>query len=177
MTWKPSWSRFLCTSSSPPARESFAVLRSRWFRAHSGVCGSYESQTAAAAEITDDSDGLVEAIADSTTTEITDDSNGREVAIANTTTAAIKGRRRISVRDGVYERLKETATHQGKPLTQVVNEAIEAYLKSTQEDYLILSKSKIGSTATTSDPPQLQDQALLTNQQQHYLGRVAVAGG
>jgi sulfite reductase (ferredoxin) len=94
----------------------------------------YESQSAAAAEITDDSDGLVEAIADSTTTEITDDSNGREVAIANTTTAASKGRRRVSVRDGVYERIKETATRQGKPLTQVVNEAIEAYLKNLAQE-------------------------------------------
>jgi sulfite reductase (ferredoxin) len=70
---------------------------------------SYQFQTASA-EITDDSDGLVEAIADSTTTESTDESNGREVAIANTTTAAGKGRRRISVRDGVYEQLKATAT-------------------------------------------------------------------
>jgi len=85
MTWlEPIFVYF--KQSRQPGKVSF--LRSRWFRAHSGVCGSYESQTAAA-EITDDSDGLVEAIADSTTTEITDDSNGREVAIANTTTAAI----------------------------------------------------------------------------------------
>jgi len=28
----------------------------------------------------------------------------------------------------------ETATHQGKPLTQVVNEAIEAYLKNLSQE-------------------------------------------
>lgn len=93
---------------------------------------NYQFQTASA-EITDESDGLVEAIADSTTTEITDESNGREVAIANTTTASGKGRRRISVQDGVYEQLKATATRQGKPLTQVVNEAIEAYLQAQSD--------------------------------------------
>ena len=87
-------------------------------------------QTTATSEITDDSDGLVEAMADSTTTEITDDSNGQVVAVGNTTTGASKARRRISVRDDIYEQLKETATRQGKPLTQMVNEAIEAYLKN-----------------------------------------------
>ena len=91
---------------------------------------AYELQTTATSEITDDSDGLVEAMADSTTTEITDDSNGQVVAVGNTTTGASKARRRISVRDDIYEQLKETATRQGKPLTQMVNEAIEAYLKN-----------------------------------------------
>jgi len=79
---------FVYFKQCQPGKGSFAIAlvssRIREFAA------KYESQTAAAAEITDDSDGLVEAIADSTTTEITDDSNGREVAIANTTTAAIK---------------------------------------------------------------------------------------
>lgn len=89
---------------------------------------NYESQNAGEAEITDDTDGLVEAIADSTTTEITDDSNGKVVALTNTTTAAGKVRRRITLQDQVYSRLKEAAAHQGKPMTQLVNEAIEAYL-------------------------------------------------
>jgi len=68
-------------SRQPESFGSFAIalVSRREFAA------KYESQTAAAAEITDDS-GSSGAIADSTTTEITDDSNGREVAIANTTT-------------------------------------------------------------------------------------------
>jgi sulfite reductase (ferredoxin) len=90
----------------------------------------YESQTTAEAEITDDRDGLVEAMADSTTAEVTDESNGKLVAIANTTTAAGKTRRRISLQDEVYERLKEAAARQGKPMTKLVSEAIEAYLKN-----------------------------------------------
>lgn len=89
---------------------------------------NYESQTAV--EITDDSDGLVEAMADSTTAEITDQSNGKVVAIANTTTAAGRSSHRISVRDEAYERLKKISLSQGKTLTQLVNEAIEAYLQN-----------------------------------------------
>jgi len=59
---------------------------------------------------------------------------------------------------------KETAT-QGKPLTQVVNEAIEAYLKNLSQEsnfrLAINPKSKIdGSTATTRSPSQLQDQKI-----------------
>jgi len=36
--------------------EGFEVLRSRWFRANPEFAASYEFQTAAEAEITDDSD-------------------------------------------------------------------------------------------------------------------------
>ncbi len=95
---------------------------------------NYESQTPAAVEeITDDSDGLVETMADSTTAEITDESNGKVVAIANTTTSASKNRRRIGIYDELFVRLKESATHQGKSMTQLVNEAIAAYLQADAE--------------------------------------------
>jgi sulfite reductase (ferredoxin) len=92
----------------------------------------YESQTTAVVDITDDSDGLVEVIADSTTAEITDESNGI-VAIANTTTATSKRRNRISVQDEVYKRLKSAAISQGKPVTQLVNEALVAYLQAQSD--------------------------------------------
>jgi sulfite reductase (ferredoxin) len=92
----------------------------------------YESQTTAVVDITDDSDGLVEVIADSTTAEITDESNGI-VAIANTTTSASKRRNRISVQDEVYERLKSAAISQRKPVTQLVNEALVAYLQAQSD--------------------------------------------
>lgn len=39
-----------------------------------------------------------------------------------------KPRYRVGIRDGVYDRLKATAVEQGKPMTEIVNEAIEAYL-------------------------------------------------
>ncbi|MFB2879013.1 sulfite reductase, ferredoxin dependent [Floridanema aerugineum] len=44
-----------------------------------------------------------------------------------------KIRRRISVRDDVYDRLKQTAARQGKPLVQLATEAIEAYLKENAD--------------------------------------------
>ncbi len=90
----------------------------------------YESQTVALTEITDDSDGLVETMADSTTTPITEESEHQEVAIANTTTASSRGRHRISLKDDVYSQIKETATRQGKSMTQLVNEALIEYLKN-----------------------------------------------
>ena len=90
----------------------------------------YESQTVAPPEITDDSDGLVETMADSTTAPITEESDRQEVAIANTTIAASKGRHRVSLQDDVYNQLKETAVSQGKSMTQLVNEALQDYLKN-----------------------------------------------
>lgn len=41
-----------------------------------------------------------------------------------------KIRRRISVGDEIYNRLKEASTSTGKPLTQLATEAIDAYLKA-----------------------------------------------
>ncbi|AFY67825.1 sulfite reductase, ferredoxin dependent [Geitlerinema sp. PCC 7407] len=40
-----------------------------------------------------------------------------------------KSRPRVSLAPSTYERLKEAATTQGKPMTELVNEAIEAYLR------------------------------------------------
>lgn len=50
-----------------------------------------------------------------------------------TSTTPNKIRRRISVRDDVYDRLKQAAARQGKPLVQVATEAIEAYLKANPD--------------------------------------------
>ena len=93
----------------------------------------YEFQTTATSEITDDSDGQVEAMADSTTAEVTDNSDGQEVAVENTTTAASKVRRRISLQEEVYSKLKEAAARQGKPMTELVTEAIVAYLQGQSD--------------------------------------------
>ncbi|HLO50523.1 MAG TPA: sulfite reductase, ferredoxin dependent [Kamptonema sp.] len=44
-----------------------------------------------------------------------------------------KVRRRISVRDEIYNELKDEAARQGKPITQLATEAISAYLKQIKE--------------------------------------------
>jgi len=90
----------------------------------------YESQTVALSEITDDSDGLVETTADSTTAPVTEEIEHQEVEISNPTTAPSRGRHRISLHDDVYSQIKETATLQGKSMTQLVNEALIDYLKN-----------------------------------------------
>jgi sulfite reductase (ferredoxin) len=41
-----------------------------------------------------------------------------------------KPRYRVGIRDEVYDRLKAAATEQGKPMTDVVNEAVDFYLQS-----------------------------------------------
>lgn len=48
-------------------------------------------------------------------------------------TIVSKSRHRIGVRDQVYNRLKATATAQGKSMTELVNTAIEAYLAGLEE--------------------------------------------
>ena len=45
---------------------------------------------------------------------------------------AAKIRRRINVRDDVYSRLKAEAARQGKPMTQLATEVIEAFLQANQ---------------------------------------------
>jgi sulfite reductase (ferredoxin) len=69
--------------------------------------------------------------ADSMTTEINDldvtSSNGDENETA--TAGGGKVRRRISVRDEIYNELKEEAARQGKPITQLATEAISRRLR------------------------------------------------
>jgi sulfite reductase (ferredoxin) len=73
--------------------------------------------------------------ADSMTTEI----NELEVTSSNddgkeTAAAGGKVRRRISVRDEIYNELKEEAARQGKPTTQLATEAISTYLNKIKEE-------------------------------------------
>ena len=74
--------------------------------------------------------------ADSMTTEI----NELEVTSSNDdenetpTAGGGKVRRRISVRDEIYNELKEEAARQGKPITQLATEAISTYLKKIKEE-------------------------------------------
>lgn len=124
---------FVYFKQSRQAGESFGDFCDRvGFDALREFATKYESQTIVVEDITDDSDGLVEAIADSTTGEVTDASNGKVVAIGNTTTAANR-RNRVSVKDSVYSKLKVAALTQGKPISQVVNEALEAYLQAQSD--------------------------------------------
>jgi sulfite reductase (ferredoxin) len=90
---------------------------------------NYESKNVASAEVTDDSDGLIEVMADSTTAPITEESERQEVAITNTTTAPSKRRHRVTLKDEVYEKLKEVSNTQGKSMTELVDEALKIYLK------------------------------------------------
>ncbi|MBW4689286.1 MAG: sulfite reductase, ferredoxin dependent [Komarekiella atlantica HA4396-MV6] len=115
--------------------ESFGDFCDRvGFDAIREFAANYESQTVATAEITDDADGLVETMADSTIAEITEESGYQEVAIANTTIAIGKARRRVSLQNDIYIKVKETATRQGKPMTQLVNEAVVAYLNNLSSE-------------------------------------------
>ena len=72
--------------------------------------------------------------ADSMTTEI----NELEVTSSNDdgneTATPGKVRRRISVRDEIYNELKEEAARQGKPITQLATEAISTYLNKIKEE-------------------------------------------
>ncbi|MEG4287560.1 sulfite reductase, ferredoxin dependent [Microcoleus sp. C2C3] len=74
--------------------------------------------------------------ADSMTTEINElevtssNDDGNETATAS----GGKVRRRISVRDEIYNELKEEAARQGKPITQLATEAISTYLKKIKEE-------------------------------------------
>lgn len=73
---------------------------------------------------------------DSMTTEINElevtssNDDGNETATAS----GGKVRRRISVRDEIYNELKEEAARQGKPITQLATEAISTYLKKIKEE-------------------------------------------
>lgn len=66
-------------------------------------------------------------------TEVLTPVESTETTALTQSTAPNKIRRRISVRDDVYDRLKQTAARQGKPLVQLATEAIEAYLKENAD--------------------------------------------
>ncbi|MBW4610611.1 MAG: sulfite reductase, ferredoxin dependent [Hassallia sp. WJT32-NPBG1] len=122
---------FVFFKQSRKSGESFGDFCDRLgFDAIREFAANYESQIVGEPEITDDSDGLVEAMADSTTAPIVEESGGKEVAIANTTIANSKGRHRVSVQDDMYVKLKAAATSQGKPMSELVNKALEAYFEN-----------------------------------------------
>jgi sulfite reductase (ferredoxin) len=41
-------------------------------------------------------------------------------------------RHRVTIKDGMFDRLQQASTHQGKPMTDMVSEALEAYLNQNQ---------------------------------------------
>ncbi|MCL6436580.1 MAG: sulfite reductase, ferredoxin dependent [Leptolyngbyaceae cyanobacterium HOT.MB2.61] len=57
--------------------------------------------------------------------------NGR---VAPTPTKATRVRRRVTVQEATYARLQEVAVRAGKPISQLANEAIEAYLEKVKEE-------------------------------------------
>ena len=118
---------FVYFKESRETEESFGDFCNRvGFDAIREYAAKYETKKVAPG-VSDDSDGLVEAMADSTTAAVTEESGGNTVAIDNTTTAK-KLRHRVTVKDDVYSKLKEASENQGKPMTDMVNEAIKAYL-------------------------------------------------
>jgi sulfite reductase (ferredoxin) len=122
---------FVLFKQSRKSGESFGDFCDRLgFDAIREFAANYESQVVGEPEITDDSDGLVEAMADSTIGEITESSERQEVAIANTTIASSKSRHRVSVQDDMYVKLKAAATSQGKPMSELVNKALQAYFEN-----------------------------------------------
>ncbi|MEM7554295.1 MAG: sulfite reductase, ferredoxin dependent [Cyanobacteria bacterium P01_A01_bin.84] len=69
---------------------------------------------------------------------LSDNSNGSassteesqlQVAANSNTTIPKKLRHRITVKDDVYSKLKQTSEDRGKPMTELVNEALKAYLE------------------------------------------------
>lgn len=62
--------------------------------------------------------------------------NNVEIAVDAPNESAVvpgKVRRRITVRDDIYQSLKDAAVREGKPLIQLATEAIEAYLKTNSD--------------------------------------------
>jgi len=122
---------FVFFKQSRKSGESFGDFCDRLgFDAIREFAANYESQVVGEPEITDDSDGLVETMADSTTGAVVEESGGKEVAIANTTIASSKSRHRVSIQDDIYVKLKAAATSQGKPMSELVNKALEAYFEN-----------------------------------------------
>ena len=120
---------FVYFKESKETEESFGDFCNRvGFDAIREYAAKYETKKVAPG-VSDDADGLVEAMADSTTATVTEESGGNTVAINNTTTAK-KLRHRVTVKDDVYSKLKEASESQGKPMTDMVNEAIKAYLEA-----------------------------------------------
>lgn len=122
---------FVFFKQSKQTGESFGDFCDRvGFDALREFAANYESEVVGEPEITDDSDGLVEAMADSTIGAVVEESGGKEVAIANTTIASSKSRHRVSIQDDIYVKLKAAATSQGKPMSELVNKALEAYFEN-----------------------------------------------
>lgn len=120
---------FVYFKESKETEESFGDFCNRvGFDAIREYAAKYETKKVAPG-VSDDADGLVETMADSTTAKLTEETEGKTVAIDNTAIAK-KLRHRVTVRDEVYSKLKQASESRGKPMTEMVNEAIKAYLEA-----------------------------------------------
>ncbi|MBD2445729.1 sulfite reductase, ferredoxin dependent [Nostoc sp. FACHB-152] len=63
------------------------------------------------------------------TVPVTTEETPTQVAATKKKAAPSRSRSRISLYDEVYNKLKETATSEGKSMTEIVNEALKAYLQ------------------------------------------------
>ena len=118
---------FVYFRESKETEESFGDFCNRvGFDAIREYTANYEIK-AVAPEVSDDSEGKVEKMADSITAEATEESQSKAAA-KDSTTIPKKLRHRVTVRDEVYDKLKQASENQGKPMTEMVNEAIKAYL-------------------------------------------------
>ncbi|MBD2020620.1 sulfite reductase, ferredoxin dependent [Leptolyngbya sp. FACHB-36] len=76
-------------------------------------------------------DTITEAEAEAeTAAELVAPINDLDTALSTTGAVAAKVRRRVTVREDVYTRLQAIAAQQGKPISYLATEAIEAYLKT-----------------------------------------------
>ncbi len=113
-TLEPLFVYFKQERKLQPEPESFGDFCHRvGFEALRQFAASYEPELMDAAEVSND--------------EVTTDVTIESIAVPG------KVRRRISVRDDVYQRLKAAAVREGKPLIQLATEAIEAYLNASVE--------------------------------------------
>ena len=121
---KPIFAYF---QQSRQTEESFGDFCDRvGFDAIREFAANYESEIVGEPEITDEGDGLIEAMGDSI---ITEDSSQQLVAIANTTIGT-RGQHRISIRNDVYDKLKIAAKGKNTSMSDLVNKAIEAYFEN-----------------------------------------------
>jgi sulfite reductase (ferredoxin) len=95
---------------------------------------NYQPASVATVAIDVDSVAAIDADSSAATVEIDTDSVATVAIDADSSAAAIaaKSRHRVGVQDALYSRLKEIADRQAKPVSHLVADAIEAYLRTVE---------------------------------------------
>jgi sulfite reductase (ferredoxin) len=126
---------FVCFKQQRQLDESFGDFCHRvGFEALRNFAATYQPEVSASEVTLPEATMSEVAVSEVAVSEVAvSDAPVSEVAVSEAPATVSKSRHRIGIRFETYERLKAASLEQGKPMSEIVNAALELYLQSLDQ--------------------------------------------